>query len=59
MARIIGYVSSLVAIWMHRNGLADLVATYSDFMLVFKQAFEARCEVHDSSSTAPRSPETV
>jgi hypothetical protein len=40
IARLILSVSPLVAIWMKRNGLADLLWLYSDFVLLFKRSFD-------------------
>jgi hypothetical protein len=40
IAQLISKVSPLVAIWMKRNGLADLLWMYSDFVLLFKRSFD-------------------
>lgn len=38
--RLLGKACPLVAIWMRRNNLQDLLWLYSDFVLLFKRTFE-------------------
>jgi hypothetical protein len=55
IAGIIARVSPLVAIWMRRNGLADLLWMYSDFVLLFKRSFEDIWSIWLQLNSAPAS----
>jgi hypothetical protein len=55
IARIISEISPLVAIWMRRNGLADLLWMYSDFVLLFKRSFDEIWSIWLQLNRAPAS----
>jgi hypothetical protein len=55
IARIIADISPLVAIWMRRNGLADLLWMYSDFVLLFKRSFDEIWSIWMQLNRAPAS----